>query len=391
MSQNNSPQKKGYYMVVRGHTPGIYDNYEQAMAQTNGFTNHAYYKFLGSKEEADEEWGRIKGSNTSSKMLKLSSTEYWERRRKGNTTPNSNVKNSDHGDNASKKDLLGLEKKFGSMSINHTMSPSKYPQPTTPSKYSYSYLPSPSSFSSSLSVPPPQRSFEFEAHKIMKDMCNMANNALLSVGSKRMLNEKALVHWKESNLSALVQGWSTGRFWDDGRMWVEFEKDIWALDQSRRLDMFINYDDGRDAKYAIIVEFKYLSASQIGITPEFIETNKSKLAPRAINSVSRKTAGRSQLLCPRLETESVPEYNQWMTFQGSVQCESLLSSLKKGEGKDLYHHYNECTYKDWVHTYAASQTRNYLELVRASYPGIPVYSFVLHGCWRKVKYFQVNE
>jgi len=44
-----------YYVVWRGHEPGIYDDWNQARAQINGFTG-AQYQTFGSKTLADKAW-----------------------------------------------------------------------------------------------------------------------------------------------------------------------------------------------------------------------------------------------------------------------------------------------------------------------------------------------
>lgn len=59
-----------YYTVFRGHNPGIYDNWEEARFQTEGFSN-ALVKAYSSSEEAAEAYRNFSGQEDREELIRL--------------------------------------------------------------------------------------------------------------------------------------------------------------------------------------------------------------------------------------------------------------------------------------------------------------------------------
>lgn len=59
-----------YYVVFRGHNPGVYDDWEEVKLQTQGFPN-ALFKGYASPEEASEAYRNFTGSEDRDELFKL--------------------------------------------------------------------------------------------------------------------------------------------------------------------------------------------------------------------------------------------------------------------------------------------------------------------------------
>ena len=56
-SKGKRKKKQRWYAVVRGHVPGVYSHWDEAWAQTNGYTDGRPYK-MNTRQEAVEEFMR---------------------------------------------------------------------------------------------------------------------------------------------------------------------------------------------------------------------------------------------------------------------------------------------------------------------------------------------
>lgn len=59
-----------YYVVFRGHNPGVYDNWDEVKEQTNGFPG-ALFKGFSSSQEASEAYRNYTGSEDKEELFRL--------------------------------------------------------------------------------------------------------------------------------------------------------------------------------------------------------------------------------------------------------------------------------------------------------------------------------
>ena len=62
-----------YYVVFRGHNPGVYDNWDEVKEQTNGFPG-ALFKGYNSSQEATEAYRNFTGSEDRDELFRLISS-----------------------------------------------------------------------------------------------------------------------------------------------------------------------------------------------------------------------------------------------------------------------------------------------------------------------------
>ena len=62
-----------YYVVFRGHNPGVYDNWEEVKEQTNGFPG-AIFKGYATSAEASEAYRNFSGTEDRNELFRLIST-----------------------------------------------------------------------------------------------------------------------------------------------------------------------------------------------------------------------------------------------------------------------------------------------------------------------------
>lgn len=62
-----------YYVVFRGHNPGVYDNWDEVKEQTNGFPDAAY-KGYKTSEEATEAYRNFSGIEDKNELYRLITT-----------------------------------------------------------------------------------------------------------------------------------------------------------------------------------------------------------------------------------------------------------------------------------------------------------------------------
>ena len=62
-----------YYVVFKGHNPGVYDNWDEVKEQTNGFPG-AMFKSFATSEEASEAYRRFTGSKDRDELARLISS-----------------------------------------------------------------------------------------------------------------------------------------------------------------------------------------------------------------------------------------------------------------------------------------------------------------------------
>ena len=62
-----------YYVVFRGHNPGVYDNWDEVKEQTNGFPG-ALFKGYNSSQEASEAYRNFTGSEDRDELFRLISS-----------------------------------------------------------------------------------------------------------------------------------------------------------------------------------------------------------------------------------------------------------------------------------------------------------------------------
>ncbi|MCH5235491.1 MAG: ribonuclease H family protein [Muribaculaceae bacterium] len=62
-----------YYVVFKGHNPGVYDNWEEVKEQTNGFPG-AVFKGYSTSEEATEAYRNLSGTEDRNELFRIISS-----------------------------------------------------------------------------------------------------------------------------------------------------------------------------------------------------------------------------------------------------------------------------------------------------------------------------